>query len=179
MVAEYFINIVRTFTTVLNGMAVTLSWCFRRPNTVQWPDKIDRPVEETLPERYRGILETDLRICTACLACQTACPINCIAITVAKDEQTKERFLTRFDIDAAKCMYCGLCVENCPTEAIRHTTLFAASKPRVEDLCLRFIKPGERKVPFKPKAEKPEPAPRGSITREALKANDATDGSGS
>ena len=46
-------------------------------------------VQDTLPFRYRGILEVDLDICTGCLACERACPIDCIVIAVEKDKQTK------------------------------------------------------------------------------------------
>ncbi len=35
-----------------------------------------------------------------------------------KDKQTKGLVMSRFDIDIAKCMYCGLCSEPCPTGAI-------------------------------------------------------------
>jgi ferredoxin len=75
-------------------------------------------VQDTLPFRYRGILEVDLEICTACLACERACPIDCIVIDAEKDKAAGGLVMTRFDIDMAKCMYCGLCSEPCPTGAI-------------------------------------------------------------
>ena len=81
-------------------------------------------VQDTLPFRYRGILEVDLEICTGCLACERACPIDCIVIVVDKDPQTRQMLLSQFDIDIAKCMYCGLCSEPCPTGSIHHTTEF-------------------------------------------------------
>jgi len=154
--------------SVLEGMAVTFSWLFRRPYTVQWPDKIPEPLEKTLPATYRGLLEVDTRICTACLACEKACPIEVIAIEVDRNSETKERHIVRFDVDAAKCMYCGLCVEQCPTDAIHHTTLFAATTPDIGDLVLTFIKPGERALPFKPKDAPPAAIERGAITQALL-----------
>ena len=50
--------------------------------TLEYPDRLpdDVRVQNTLPFRYRGILEVDLEICTACLACKRACPIDCIVI---------------------------------------------------------------------------------------------------
>ena len=88
---QYFKNIANTATSFLEGMAVTLSWMFRRPYTVQWPDKIEKDLEGTLPARFRGILEVETRICIACLACMKECPIGVIAITVDRNAETKER----------------------------------------------------------------------------------------
>ena len=64
----YLRNITDTCYTVLDGMAVTLSHLVRRPVTIQYPDRMAMRVQDTLPFRYRGILEVDLEICTGCLA---------------------------------------------------------------------------------------------------------------
>ena len=48
--------------------------------------------------------------------------------------------LTRFDIDIAKCMYCGLCSEVCPTGSIHHTTEFEGSDFSLESMIRRFVK---------------------------------------
>ena len=112
-VIRYFRNIIDTVTTIFDGMAVTASHLVREPATVQYPDRIKIRVQDTLPFRYRGILEVDVEICTACQGCARACPIDCIAIDVTKDKETKSLVITRFDIDIMKCMYCGLCTEPC------------------------------------------------------------------
>jgi formate hydrogenlyase subunit 6/NADH:ubiquinone oxidoreductase subunit I len=36
------------------------------------------------------------------------CPIDCIVIDAEKDRAAGGLVMTRFDIDMAKCMYCGL-----------------------------------------------------------------------
>src|SRR5262249_6537463 len=95
----YIQNIVDTAKTVFEGTAVTSSHWVRKPFTVQYPDRTDIRVQDTLPFRYRGILEVDLEICTGCLACERACPIDCIVIDVKKDPQTRGMVMTRFDID--------------------------------------------------------------------------------
>ena len=48
--------------------------------------------------------------------------------------------MTRFDIDMAKCMYCGLCSEPCPTGAIHHTPEFEGADYSLESLIRRFVK---------------------------------------
>ena len=87
---SYVGNIVDTVKTVLDGMAVTFSHFVRKPFTVQYPDRTAIRVQDTLPFRYRGILEVDLEICTGCLACERACPIDCIVIDAVKDNVTDE-----------------------------------------------------------------------------------------
>lgn len=90
-----------------------------------------------IADRYRGILNVDIEICTACLACSRACPIDCIQIDSTK--VGKELKLDRFDIDIALCMYCGLCSVPCPTGAIHHTKEFEASTTDFPDLIRRFV----------------------------------------
>ena len=135
---------------------MTLAQYFRRPTTVQYPDRTRVPVVESLPERYRGFLEVDMDICTACKACERDCPINVIAIDVEK--RGDERVMTRFDIDMGKCMYCGICVESCPvpaqapgdaeaTKCIRMTREFEGATSDFSTLTFRFVKPGDPVVP--------------------------------
>jgi NADH-quinone oxidoreductase subunit I len=139
---EYIDNVRTTVASFWAGLTVTASHVLRRPMTVQYPDRTAVPVKETLPPRYRGFLEVDTGICTGCQACERACPIACIAIEVEKDPQNpKQRSMVRFDIDLAKCMYCGLCVEPCPTGAIQHTREFEGTSTHVANLTLRFIDP--------------------------------------
>jgi NADH-quinone oxidoreductase subunit I/NAD(P)H-quinone oxidoreductase subunit I len=116
---------------------------------VQYPDRVPVRVQDTLPFRYRGILEVDLEICTGCLACERACPIDCIVIEARKDKQTKAMVLTRFDIDIAKCMYCGLCSEPCPTGSIHHTPEFEGADFSLESMVRRFVK--QPVLAYKPK----------------------------
>jgi formate hydrogenlyase subunit 6/NADH:ubiquinone oxidoreductase subunit I len=171
----YFGNVVAAAKTTAEGLAVTLAQYFRRPTTVQYPDRTAVPVADSLPERYRGFLEVDMDICTACKACERDCPINVIAIDIEKVEDV--RAMTRFDIDMGKCMYCGICVESCPTDArapgdkeqtkcIRMTREFEGATSDFETLTFRFIRPGDFVVPYKPKkGEVVDTRKRGEIAR--------------
>jgi len=146
---SYTQNIVDTCTTIFEGMAVTFSHFVRKPSTVQYPDRTALRVQDMLPFRYRGILEVDLEICTACLACERACPIDCIVIDAEKDKAAGGLVMTRFDIDMAKCMYCGLCSEPCPTGAIHHTPEFEGADYSLESMVRRYVKAPT--VAYKPK----------------------------
>jgi len=154
--AAYFGHIKQALVTIFDGMAVTASHMIRRPYTIQYPDRMPVRVQDTLPFRYRGILDVDLEICTGCLACDRACPIDCIAIAIEKNAQTREIVISQFDIDLAKCMYCGLCSEPCPTGSIHHTTEFEGADYSLESLIRRFV--AEPVVAYKPK-KGPEPDP--------------------
>ena len=142
---DYIGSIRNAATTIFEGMAVTFSHLFREPTTVQYPEKLDRPMAEMLPPRYRGFLEVQMDVCTGCRRCERSCPIECIAIDLEKNPETRKQEMTRFDIDMGKCMYCGLCVEACKYEstgAIRHTTEFEAVTDNFDTLTFRFIPTG-------------------------------------
>ena len=172
-------RVVRSARSVMDGLAVTLSYLFRPPTTIQYPDRIPRPIVDTLPERYRGFQEVDLATCTACKACERDCPIGCIAIDLEKVGDV--RAMTRFDIDMGKCMYCNICVESCPvpnqapgdvepTKCIRMTREFEAATDDFSTLTFRFIRPGDAVVPFRPKKGMVEPTEeRGRIARKVLR----------
>jgi formate hydrogenlyase subunit 6/NADH:ubiquinone oxidoreductase subunit I len=137
--STYFGRVTNAVKSIFEGLSVTLSYLLHKPITIQYPDKTDKPFAEMLPERFRGELELRVHLCSACLACARACPIECITIEVVKDPETKKRMMTRFDIDISKCMYCGLCTEPCPTAAIHHTHKFEGSAWDLSGLMKHFV----------------------------------------
>ena len=64
--------------------------------------------------------------CTACLICVRECPTWCIDLTstveeVASPNARRPRtvnVLQSFTIDFGLCMFCGICVDVCPTDAL-------------------------------------------------------------
>ena len=100
-------------TGLIKGMMVTLRHFFRPPVTVQFPEEV-RPI----PARARtNLLWFDER-CTGCSTCAQACPDGCILVaTEPRPDGGLEK--VRYEIDFRICMYCGLCTEACPYEAIQ------------------------------------------------------------
>ena len=133
-VAEYFGNIYRGIKTALIGMRITFKHLFTRAVTIQYPT-----VKMKLPERARNRLYVNMDDCIGCDQCAMACPVDCIDIETIKSSpednlgvtstgQKKRLHVPRFDIDIAKCCYCGLCVYPCPTECIVMTDVYEFSE---------------------------------------------------
>ncbi len=129
-ISLYFYNIFHSLYTVIVGMRITIKHIFTRSATVQYPT-----VKMKIPERARNRLYVNIDDCIGCDQCSAACPVDCIEIETVKStpdvdlgltsKNTKKRlYVTKFDIDIAKCCYCGLCVPPCPTECIFMTDVY-------------------------------------------------------
>ena len=131
---QYFKDIFQGVWTVLVGMKITFKHLFTPAVTIQYPD-----VKLKLPERARNRLYVNMDDCIGCFQCDMACPVNCFKIETIKSlptddlgmtstGQKKRLWVTQFDIDIAKCCYCGLCVYPCPTECIKMTDVYEFSE---------------------------------------------------
>src|SRR5438552_5769616 len=98
---------------ILKGMAVTIQRMVKPVATIQFPE-VTRPMS---PRSRTNLLWFDER-CTGCSTCAQACPDGCILVeTSPNPDGTLEK--VRYEIDFRICMYCGLCVEACPYQAIQ------------------------------------------------------------
>lgn len=59
----------------------------------------------------------DLNICMSCNVCIDACPVNCIALTDARD-RNKDPHGYPFVAEEKACIGCGFCALECPVDAI-------------------------------------------------------------
>ena len=120
------------------GMATTAKVLARPTHTHQYPH-----VEPDLPDRSRGVIALLESNCTSCMLCARECPDWCIYIEAHKTKAPPRRAggkprkvnkLDRFDIDYALCMYCGICVEVCPFDALFWSPEYEFSEPHIADL---------------------------------------------
>jgi len=107
---------------LVKGMSVTMKTMLRPAITTQYPH-----VKPDLPPRTRGVIALKEENCTVCMLCSRECPDWCIYIDSHKDVMPPKtpgarartrNVLDRFAIDYALCMYCGICVEVCPFDAL-------------------------------------------------------------
>ncbi len=79
-------------------------------------------IEKTLPPES-ALLEAErcLRchswICVGCRFCERTCPVYAIHVE-RTPAGSPERKVTIYDFDISKCMFCGLCAEQCPTKTL-------------------------------------------------------------
>ena len=123
---------------LLKGMAVTLKHLFKHNTVIEYPD-----VKQDLPSRTRGVIALKEENCTVCMLCSRECPDWCIYIDSHKEElppkreggrKRKRNVLDRFAIDYALCMYCGICVEVCPYDALFWSREFEYSEYDIREL---------------------------------------------
>jgi formate hydrogenlyase subunit 6/NADH:ubiquinone oxidoreductase subunit I len=122
---------------LLKGLGVTLKHALRPSITQQYPEE-----KPDLPPRTRGVIALKEANCTVCYKCSRECPDWCIYIDAHKETHEPAsggkgrsmKVLDRFAIDYALCMYCGICVEVCPFDALFWSPEFEYSEYDVVEL---------------------------------------------
>ena len=157
-------KVINGFVTVWKGLSLTIGHLFASnkkrhvisisdnnyfkqlegTNTIQYPHQ-----ELPVPEVGRYQLDVEMDDCIVCDLCAKICPVDCITIDSIKatdpagigqtsDGTTKRLYAAKFDIDMAKCMYCGLCTIVCPTECIVMTNQYDKTVFELKDLNYEF-----------------------------------------
>ena len=126
------------------GFLTTLRTMFKPTVTVQYPDEM----RELSPRFRGAVgflphPETGREKCVGCGLCPQICPVDAITIGVVEDEKPDanhfdewqpfehyyykgldptdpdaKKFSYFYHINETRCLYCGLCVEVCPVEAL-------------------------------------------------------------
>lgn len=125
-------------TGLIKGLGITMRHLLSRSVTIQYPDEKD-----VLPARSRGVIALKEENCTVCMLCARECPDWCIYIEGHKESRQpaqegkrakKYNVLDRFAIDYALCMYCGICVDVCPYDALFWTPEYEYAEHDVTNL---------------------------------------------
>jgi len=123
---------------LLTGLKVTLANLTRRSVTAHYPDALPE-----LPPRSRGVIALMEENCTVCMLCARECPAWCIYIDSHKEavppatpggRERSTNMLDRFAIDFSLCMYCGICIEVCPFDALHWTPEFEYAEFDIREL---------------------------------------------
>jgi len=122
---------------LIKGLGVTLKTMTRPAATRQYPH-----VKPDLPARTRGVIALIEENCTVCMLCSRECPDWCIYIDSHKEQVAPKEggrartrnILDRFAIDFALCMYCGICVEVCPFDALHWSPEFEYAEHQIGNL---------------------------------------------
>ncbi len=123
---------------LLKGLGVTLKHLFKHNTVIQYPDE-----KQDLAPRTRGVIALKEENCTVCMLCGRECPDWCIYIDSHKEtippkreggRPRKRNVLDRFAIDYALCMYCGICVEVCPYDALFWSREFEYAEYDIREL---------------------------------------------
>ena len=135
--AEGGVLMKREIKGMFTGLGVTFKTMMKPTVTVQYPHEREDP-----PTRARGVIALKEENCTVCMLCARQCPDWCIYIEGHKEQRPPRReggrprsvsVLDRFDIDYALCMYCGICVEVCPFDALFWSPEFEYSESRIAE----------------------------------------------
>ena len=132
---------------LLVGLGITFKTMLNPAVTVQYPHEKEIPAP-----RARGVIALKEENCTVCMLCARQCPDWCIYIEGHKEKRPPRReggrersvsVLDRFDIDYSLCMYCGICVEVCPFDALFWSPEYEYSENRIGELLHDKQKLGE------------------------------------
>jgi NADH-quinone oxidoreductase subunit I len=123
---------------LVQGLATTLKTMVTPAHTHQYPD-----VAPELPPRSRGVIALIEENCTSCMLCARECPDWCIYIDSHKEtipappsggRERSRNVLDRFAIDFSLCMYCGICIEVCPFDALEWSPEFEYAEYDIKEM---------------------------------------------
>lgn len=119
------------------GLATTLKTMGSKSVTREYPDAAPE-----MPPRSRGVIALLEENCTSCMLCARECPDWCIYIDSHKEtievegaaRPRQRNVLDRFAIDFSLCMYCGICIEVCPFDALFWSPEFEYAESDLREL---------------------------------------------
>lgn len=118
---------------ILKGMNLTLKRLLSKAVTIQYPFE-RRKVWPGFRGKHAFVRDpiTGKDKCIGCMTCARVCPARCIFIK--REKIDNKMVTTEYKIDASRCIFCGYCVESCPTCALVLTEDYEYSVYKRDDL---------------------------------------------
>ena len=128
-VKDYFSSLGKGISSLVKGLEVTGKEFVTPKITERYPENRDHM---NVSQRFRACLEfvydeEGNHKCIACGSCERMCPNGTIAVEtkmVDTWDGKKKKKLDRYFYDLGSCTFCQLCVQVCPTHAIRFNNDF-------------------------------------------------------
>ncbi len=202
--SDYVKDVWDGIYTALIGMKITIRHLFAKNVTVQYPNvhPKERASTDKMPENARNRLYLHAERCNGCNSCARECPVDCITVETIKvspddpddpkllvpdedgsiKEQSRKLWVSKYDLDFAKCCFCSLCTTVCPTEAIVMTPEFEYSTYDRNNLLYHFSVMTPEQIAEKEKLaaeyskKQKEAKAKAAAAKKAAEAKKPTDG---
>lgn len=117
---------IKSFLALLYGHLTVLKHLFKRPVTLEYPEK-----KRALNDEFRGKLV--VKGCIGCGICKKVCPSG--AIEFNKNENGK---VDSYTFNLNKCIFCGNCKYYCPVSAIKMLKEYELATENKNELKLNY-----------------------------------------